>query len=247
PEDSISRFVFNLRLRHICSALEWMVVGDEAHNSHFMGSLTKGGTFHTTDLAGNRLGAAWGEQGLVALVYQAEHDEQQQHVEEWEREPAHHWAAAPARLQYLAERVSSHVLMERLVTGAFWLTCEEPDSLEALRDERLELLRGYFDEPEAAFRGWGILPDVGPVAIQIERASRRRGRFYEIGDEQGEALLPPHWFRSPAEPKQGRGLLGDSITFDQIRMAVGRLAELGIIWPSALDLAKARGVEPEDD
>lgn len=249
-ENGISRFVYNLRLRHICSALEWMVVHDEAENSDFMGSLIRGGTFHANDLAGNRLGVAWGEPGLVALVYRTEHDPHEalwRGVNEWDRNPAHHWKAAPPRLHYLAERASSHIFMQRMVTAAFWLTCEEPDRLEPLGDEKLKELRGFVCEPETALKGWGGLPELGPIAIQIERASRRRGRFYEISEEQGKALMPLQWFRKPGEPKESRKVLGDCIRVDQIRLALARLGQLGIIWPSALELAKARGVRSEDE
>jgi hypothetical protein len=249
-DDAISRIVFNLRLRHICSSLESMVVDDEAEDSQFAG-----GTYFASDLGHNRLGVAWGEPGLVALVYRTEHDPRDalwRGVNEWDRDPTHHWKAAPTRLHYLAERVSSHVRMQRLVTAAFWLTSEEPDRLEPLADEKLKSLRGLMDEPETALNSWGRgIPELAPVAIQIERASRRRGRFYEISEEQGEALMPRHWFRKPGESKASRKVLGDSITLDQVRIAVWRLGQLGIFWPSALELARARGVgedvEDEED
>lgn len=247
-KDAISRFRFNLRLRHICAALEGMVVDDEAEATHFMGSRF-GGTFHASDLGRNRLGVAWGEPGLVALIYRPEHDPRDalwRGVNEWDRDPTHHWKAAPTRLHYLAERASA--LQARLVTAAFWLTAEEPDRLEPLQDEKLKSLRGLVAEPETALKGWPWPPaELAPIAIQIERESRRRGRFYEISEEQGEALMPPHWFRKPGEPKGSRRLLGDGMNLDQVRFAVWRLGQLGIFWPSALELAKARGVGEDAD
>jgi hypothetical protein len=253
-KDAISRFVFNLRLRHICSSFEAMVVGDEAENSQFSGS-RQSGTHFASDLGYNRLGVAWGEPGLMALIYRAEHDPRDalwRGVNEWDRDPAPHWKPAPPRLHHLAERASSHIRMQRLVSAAFWLTSEEPDRLEPLANEKLKSLRGLVEEPEAALNSWGRgIPELAPIAIQIERESRRRGRFYEISEEQGEALIPPHWFREPGEPKTSRKVLGDRMTLDQLRVALGRLGQLGIFWPSALELAKARGVaenaEDEED
>jgi hypothetical protein len=242
--DAISRLVSNLRLRHICAALEGMVVDDEAERSAFTGSRLAG-TFFASDLGRNRLGVAWGEPGLVALLYRTEHDPRDalwRGVKEWDRNPSHHWKNAPPRLHYLAERVSSHLSMQRLVSAAFWLTSEEPDRLEPLADEKLKSLRGWFTDTEAALSSWehGI-PELAPAAIQIERASRRRGRLYEISEEQGEALLPRHWFREPGGPKTSR-MRGDRMTLDYVRVALWRLSQLGIFWPSALELARARGV-----
>lgn len=242
-DDVISRLVFNLRLRHLCSTLDAMFVDDGAEASHFMGSRFDG-TFAAADQAHNRLGVAWGQPGLVALIYRTEHDPREalwRGVNEWDRDPAHHWKTAPRQLHYLAERASSR--MERVVSAAFWLTSEEPDRLDSLADEKLKSLRSLVAEPETALKSWPWPPpELAPIAIEIERASRRRGRLYQISEEQGESLMPRHWFRAPGEPKGASRVLGDGMTLDQVRFAVWSLGQLRIFWPSALELARARGV-----
>lgn len=251
--DPVARFVRRARLRHLCTALSAMRSGSDHVASHFMGDPGLG-LFHTIDQVGNHHGIAWDDTGLVALVYERDDDDEDVAAQEaWERKPEGHWRSAPPRLHYLGERIAGHLVMQKMATAGVWLTRENPD-LAPLKKKRLRMLQGYLLEPEVALRGdralgwegWRLSLPTWQVAIEIEEASHRTD-FYEVTEAQGEALIPAEWFAKAGDPPaRGHGSrMGESITYFNIRLCVQMLADLGIHWPSAVDIAKARGVPPD--
>ncbi len=253
--DPVARFVRRVRLRHLCTALGAMRTGSDAAVSHFMGDLGLG-LFHTIDQVGNHHGIAWDDAGLVALVYDCEDDIESAVAmqEAWQRKPEGHWRSAPPRLHYLGERVAGYIGMQKMATAGVWLTREKPD-LGPLKDKRLRVLQGYLREAEVALKGdraagwegWRLSLPVWQVALEIDEASQR-GDYYEITEAQAEALMPAEWFAKAGDPPpRGGRRMGETITYHNIRLCVQMLAELGIAWPSAVDIARTRGVPPDAD
>ncbi len=243
--DVISQIVQSARLRHICTALTAMVVGEEESFSHFAGDLGAG-FFWAIDAIGTSHALAWNEAGVVALVSEAIST----------LRPEKCFEDSPASFRELVSRVIMHEYAGELSTAGFWLTSEAPSIDRVFGDERLRSLRGYLCQNEAAIYGnndgWKGWETVMPVpkefarfAIEFERASRAGS--YEISTEEGEELIPLSWFRPPSEARTlptanvGRPA-GDLITLENVALTVKKLAEVGISWKSAIDVAKTRGV-----
>lgn len=84
--------------------------------------------------------------------------------------------------------------------------------------------------------------------IALEKASRDAP--YELSREEAEALIPPEFFGAVPDPSKLSIAVrptAESITSENVALVVEMLAQVGIHWTSAEEIAESRGVVAGDD
>jgi hypothetical protein len=86
------------------------------------------------------------------------------------------------------------------------------------------------------------------MSIALERASRHGP--YEVRREEAQALIPVEFFGAVPDPSKLSIAVrptAESITSENVALVVEMLAQVGIHWTSAEEIAESRGVALGDD
>lgn len=237
----LKRFKERIRLRFVATAMQRVLEGKAQNYPFVLDGSTKEGLFCTPKVEVHFHGAAWNRHGLVAIVYEPHRDrgeDSQLALDPSIRNPERVLPPIPGGLRKSAELLFNHEMIHRLATAGVVMTEEgvvPPPSSWSRRG--LLALRCYtFEDPLESCLSFPFAmftPEMAALAIAFETATRGHKK-HEVTPAEQEVLLPSAW-------ATGTWLV-ETVTIENVRLAVQQLAQVGVSWRTAEAHARSLGI-----
>lgn len=205
----------------------------ELCESRFEGEAREG-LFLSSNGQGDHHAFAWDATGVVALAFDHENGaETEAALPQDQRRPRRWFAAAPAELAPLIDRLLAWGARDGLTTAALWLAVGAKGASSKGHSEQLTAYLGAADPT-------GLWAELGSISAEHAEIARRlaagvaKGR-QELSEADGRALLT-----APMD------LAGVVPSVSAVERAVAAFAASGVDWPGGLEaVTRRRSEDPE--